>query len=211
MNHDVILLVIVSAAYISIALELALVHVPSVASNVSIWRAKKELTNSYSASYQRIFLLAKPLKILLFLPLLGVYFVFLLPFLLMLDLIQLPLNPAIQMNAMTFSLGVFFIVLGRCITLSSVYSIRQNNSQHGEDFTLHTTKVFRNSRNPTQLGMYTFYFGIVVSLGSVWLLLGLFYYIAYMHVKIKMEEDFLLHKYGDAYQHYMHKTGRYWS
>ncbi|MFC3121443.1 methyltransferase [Agaribacter flavus] len=205
-----ILYFIIVLAYISLALELSLAHVPSVASNFTISRSNNNITSVYSEKYQWIFHLHPALKILVFwLPLFGVYLVFLLPFLVMFGSTDFYFPQVFRGSESTVLLGIACIVIGRLITLKAVFTIRKKNAQTEHNYSLHTDSVFSRSRNPIQIGMYLFYAGIFISIPSVYLLIGLIYYIAYMHIKIAMEEDFLTNKYGSEYQLYLKNTRRY--
>ncbi len=205
-----LLYIVIILAYISLGLELSLAHVPSVASNVSIWTSKDPVAKSYSEKFSWVFTLSPVYKVLIFwLPLVGVYFVFLLPFLVMFSNADAFPPRVFQTSDLSLLLAIFLIVSGRIITLGAVLTIRKNNRQENESFTLHTGSVFSKSRNPTQLGMYIFYIGIFFGMPSLWLLVGLIYYVAYMHVKINMEEDFLKNKYGGDYENYFNNTRRY--
>lgn len=210
MKMELITTLIILAGYLSILIELTCFHVPSMASNRAIWRAEKQVTDFYSDKYQWIFNLTKLQKILVFnLPLVGVYMTFLFPLWLLLNRGNL-LGPAIfSENVVAQILGILLVFVGRVITLASVVSIRKENSQQKECFKLHTGHVFNKSRNPGLLGMYIFMLGILLCLPSLMLLCGLIYYIVYMHFKVKMEEDFLMNKFGSHYQRYLHQTGRY--
>lgn len=211
MNADLIVTASILAGYVTLLLELTLLHVPSVASNRAIWKAEKQVTDYYSVRYQWIFQLSKLQKLVFFnLPLIGVYITFFLPLLILLN--ENTLSPTLfSVNVMAQILGITMIFSGRFITLYSVVSIRKENSQKQNCFKLHTRQLFSKSRNPGLLGMYIFMLGIWLCLPSILFLGALFYYIFYMHIKVKMEEDFLLNKFGIDYQNYLQSTGRYLS
>jgi protein-S-isoprenylcysteine O-methyltransferase Ste14 len=75
---------------------------------------------------------------------------------------------------------------------------------------LHTGGLFSRMRNPGLVGLYIFIFGIWISIPSIYFLLGILFYIGYMHFKVLMEEDFLTNRYGSSYNEYISKTRRYY-
>ena len=105
--------------------------------------------------------------------------------------------------------GVVLIVLGRIVTLYSVLTIRSGNRQREESFLLHTTGLFRWSRNPGLVGMYLFIVGLWLAMPSLAMAGGIVVYVVYMDFKVHMEEDFLLNQFGQEYANYRNRTGRY--
>jgi len=88
-------------------------------------------------------------------------------------------------------------------------AIRKNNKQEGASFHLHTTNKFGVIRNPGLVGLYIFMLGLWLLLPSIYFLVGILIYMAHMHFKVLMEEDFLSNHYGVAYRQYFQKTKRY--
>ena len=200
--------VIALLGFASLLLELAFFHVPSVASNVNIMRKRPEVVQGYSARFRGLFqgslLWRVSLSMLLLTP---VYGVFIYPLFVIFDVFE---EPVVVPDMLTWS-GCVLVLLGRAITFSSVLIIRRENCQKDDSFHLHTDFLFARSRNPGLLGMYLFIMGIWLLMPSVQYLLGIIYYIAYMHFKVLMEEDFLEQKFGESYLQYKTSTGRYWS
>ena len=201
---------IVVASYASLLLELTALHVPSVVSSLSLWSPTPSLVAMHSAKYRRLFLLSKPKKLLLFGPaLVTVYAVFLYPLLgawVRYDLIG---DYLFAPTVATDTAGIGMIVLGRSIALASAIAIRRGNGQRGESFRLQTSGPFRWSRNPGLVGMYVFVAGLWLIVPSSTLLAGITGYVIYMDFKVRMEEDFLEHKFGALYAAYRLRTGRY--
>lgn len=203
---------IILAGYVSLFIELFFLHVPSVASNRSIWSADDQVTQFYSAQYQWLFTLPKWQKLLLTnIPLLLIYALFVLPIAFILGETTFAAPQLFQADTPIQLIGMGFILSGRAVTLNSVLTIRKDNTQTAEHFKLHTNRLFGRSRNPGLMGMYGFMFGMWLCIPSMWFLAGLLFYIAYMHCKVKMEEDFLSNRFGDQYQTYLNQTGRYLS
>jgi len=101
------------------------------------------------------------------------------------------------------------VLLGRYISLASVWKIRQNNEQKGDSFELHTEGFFGRFRNPGLLGLYISFLGIWLVLPQPFFAICLLVYVRYMHEKVLMEEDFLRNKFGVAYDKYYATTNRY--
>jgi protein-S-isoprenylcysteine O-methyltransferase Ste14 len=200
----------VVAAYASLAAELTLLHVASVASSRGIWAAPAALVRGYSAAYRRVFEWPLAAKILAFgVPLLFVYGVYAYPLLVLVagpdpfgDYLFTP-------RAWSDALGAALVVGGRALALAAAATIRRGNAQSGAAFRLHTSGPFRWSRNPGLLGMYAFVSGLWLITPSAAMLLGVALYAAYMDFKVRMEEDFLANKFGGRYLEYRSRTGRY--
>jgi len=201
---------VMTFGYISIALELVMFHVPSVASSRNIWTPKSGIIKYYTGKYREIFDMGIWKKILFFtLPLGIVYIMYLIPFFYLFEYKTGKLNILFQTYYVHFILGIFLMILGRYITFSSVLTIRKENEQTNDSFKLHTDGLFSKMRNPGLLGLYMFFIGIWIVFPSLYLLVGILTYIMYMHFKILMEENFLKNKYGDEYKVFLTKSRRY--
>jgi protein-S-isoprenylcysteine O-methyltransferase Ste14 len=208
MTPYVIAAVLVS--YASLLVELSLLHVPSVASSWRIWSPRDSLVSGYSTKYRRLFGLGRATKLLLFaVPLLVVYAVYLYP-LVVTFVAPDPLGDYLfQPGAPTDGLAIGLVLGGRAIAIAAALTVRRQNAQTGDSFRLHTAGVFRWSRNPGLLGMYTFVIGLWAAMPSASMLAGILFYILYMDFKVRMEEDFLNNKFGAHYTEYRLRTGRY--
>ena len=200
--------IIVLLGFASLAVELAFFHVPSVASNVNIIRKQPSVVEGYSARFRTLFQRSLLSRVTLsMLPLLPVYIVFAYPLLVAFEVFMVPF----EMPELFTWCGCILLLVGRGITFGSVLIIRRQNQQKDDSFHLHTDFLFARSRNPGLLGMYVFILGVWLLMPSVQYLVGIFYYVAYMHFKVLMEEDFLEQKFGEPYLQYKTSTGRYWS
>jgi protein-S-isoprenylcysteine O-methyltransferase Ste14 len=203
---------IVLGGYLSLLIELTFLHVPSVASSRRIYLASAELVDGFSPKYQRVFGWPFAAKVLVFgSPLLVIYAVYAYPLLVGWRGADLLGDYVFHPTVLTDLLGVALIAGGRACALAAVLTIRRDNEQSGISFRLHTAGPFRWSRNPGLLGMYAFVVGLWLTAPSAAMLLGIFLYVFYMHLKVRMEEDFLTHKFGSAYVEYQLRTGRYLS
>ena len=197
------------AAYLSLALELTVLHVPSVASSRGIWASRAELVDGYSASFRRIFAWPRPLKLLVLgVPLLIVYALYAYPLASLWLGADLLSDYLFAPRIATDLFGVALVAVGRTIALTSVLTLRRNE-QRGDSFRLNVTGPFRWSRNPGLVGMYVFVAGLWLITPSTTMLLGIVLYMLYMDFKVRMEEDFLANKFGNAYAEYRLRTGRY--
>jgi protein-S-isoprenylcysteine O-methyltransferase Ste14 len=201
----------VLVAYASLAFELVILRVPSVASSWRIWSAEPTLVAGYSPRYRALFALRATSKIVFFaVPLLVVYAVFAYPLLAVWSRSD-PLGDRVfEPTALGDAAAIALIAAGRLLAVCAALRIRRQNAQRGDSFRLHTGGVFRSSRNPGLVGMYLLVVGLWLALPSATLALGVLIYIAYMDFKVRMEEDFLANKFGRDYDDYRSKTARYW-
>lgn len=206
---ELIVRLLIFAAYVSILIELTILHVSSVASFRSIWAADDNVTKWYSKRYVRLFRLGKLMKLTLFLPpLLAVYAVFLFPIPIVFLDVQPPIGFVFEPNLASYWVAFALIVAGRVITLISVVSMLREESSP-DSWTLNTRGLFRYSRNPGLAGMFIMFVGLWVLLPSPIFLAGVLIYFAYMDFKVRMEEDFLSNRFGAEFRTYREKTSRY--
>jgi protein-S-isoprenylcysteine O-methyltransferase Ste14 len=185
-------------------------RVPSVASSLNIWLRRQSLVTGYSARDRRLFDLAWPWKLLLFgVPLLVVYAVYAYPLLIVVAGPDLLDDYLFTPTPILESWGILLIVAGRLLALATAIKLRQRRSREADSSSLHTSGVFRWSRNPGLVGMYVFCCGVWLTMPSATLLAGILVYIAYMDLKVRMEEDYLRNAFGTAYAGYQLRTGRY--
>lgn len=206
-------ILIILAAYLSLVIELTLFPVPSVAST---YQLTHEVRPSSSGSEQKGALMEvrkwsiTKKTIFLLLPALINICVFLLPLILLLQprwvdyLFPIPIAPSIGRN-----IGLSLLLFGRLLTFGSVLKIRKSNSQQGGDFKLHEKGLFAWSRNPGLVGMFTMIIGLLFIFPSWIFLIGILFYICYMHYKVLLEEDFLSIQFGKNYGMYKASTRRY--
>lgn len=193
---------IVILLYLSLFIELAFFHVPSVANTHIFFSSDQAKVVKYS-KYQKIFLWSRGKKImLLVIPHLINMMVFFIP-------IYYLFFEQINRWGMVFSFGIIMAIGGRLITFYSMYYVRKNNSQLKDDFTLHDTGPFSRMRNPGMTGMILFFAGLTLIWPSLLMVCALIYYFFYNHFRILVEEDFLRVMYKDKYQQYLNKVNRY--
>lgn len=201
---------VAALAYASLLLELTVLHVPSVASSSRIWAPRPGDTTAYSPRYRRLLRSSKLWKLLVSLPLVFVYAVFLYPIALIATGEDLLGDFLFQPVLLTNALAAALMLSGRVVSLTAALTLRRYVSSDNS-IGLHTGGVFRWSRNPGLVGMYSFALGLWLAAPSLSLLCAILVYIAYMHFKVRMEEDYLQMRFGDAYAQYSRRTRRYLS
>ena len=198
--------IILSVAYLSLALELVFFSVPSVASTYQLILTDKS-DNTINSRLNNIKKWQSWKKFLfLFTPAIINITVFLFPVLYVLGVFKYDIISNEQLSAIV---GLIFLILGRVITFLSVIQIRKINSSANQQMFLHQKGWFKWSRNPGLLGMYIFIFGIWLLFSHPLFLGGILFYIGYMHFKVLLEEDYLIEKFGIEYQKYLNQTKRY--
>jgi protein-S-isoprenylcysteine O-methyltransferase Ste14 len=206
--------VLVYVMYLSLGIELVFFKVPSVASSYNLWSKKDDYQNEMENADIKIAEWPVIKKVLfLALPILLICFTFLLPILYASNVIEVSskYNWTVnsKLNKLLLFLPFLIMALGRLLSFYSVLRIRRNNKQTGESFDLKKNSIYNKSRNPIQLGMYLFAFGLILLYPAPLFTCGIIFYILYMDYKIRIEEKFLLEKFGDAYAKYSSETKRY--
>jgi len=206
--------IIVYSLYLSLVIELVFFKVPSVASSYNLWSEKVD----YNKEMESANIVASDWPILkkivfLALPILVICITFILPILYASGILSISNKYFWMENSAMFNMSwlipLLIMILGRVLTFYSVLRIRKDNKQIGDSFDLKKTSIFNKSRNPIQVGMYLFTFGLILLFPTLLFIIGIIFYIAYMDYKIKIEERFLLEKFGDAYAKYSSETKRY--
>jgi len=100
--------------------------------------------------------------------------------------------------------GLLLVGLGRVLTFTSVLQLRAQRRRGTRPGWL-----FRRSRNPGLVGMFTCYTGLCCLFGSPLLWLGLPLYLANMHGRVRMEEAHLAVRLGAAWSEYTARVPRY--
>jgi len=198
--------VILCVAYFSLLVELVFFPVPSVASTYQLVLVDKTHKRTKSRlNTIKDWPIWKKLLIL-FIPVLINVTVFLLPFFFSLNIIEWDMI----LNQHFFTaLGVIFLLSGRSMTFFSVIQIKKINKSIDHQKYLHQKGWFRWSRNPGLLGMYIFILGVWLLYSQLLFLVGIIFYIFFMHFKILLEEEYLMEKFGEKYQQYLKQTRRY--
>ncbi len=198
----------------SLAIELVFFQVPSVASSYNLWYKKKDYNKEMESANINIFKWSWLKKVFfLGLPILIICLTFALPILYTSSILEISDKYYWIKDSGIFTiqwlLPFVLMIIGRCLSFYSVLKIRKNNMQSGNSFDLKVASVYSKSRNPIQLGMYLFALGLILLYPTPLFIGGIIFYIFYMDYKIKIEEKFLLEKFGETYAKYSAITKRY--
>lgn len=101
------------------------------------------------------------------------------------------------------SFAVLVAFWGRYMSVKSSHLLSKNLKE------VFRGSFFKWSRNPISLGTYFTFLGLCLIHNSWYLWLGLVFYILNIHFKIRIEEKYLLAKYGSPYETYLKSTPRY--
>lgn len=202
-----LLLSVVVLAYLSLVIELLFFPVPSVASTYQLaYKANESIQKTEEKGkigvvkewsfLKKIFLLILPsiINIIVFVAPLIIVFCY---------------QEFVQKEMYLLILGILVVILGRGITFFAAISIRNNNKQEGTSFELKEKGIFAKSRNPIVVGTHLFIIGLLLITPNWLLLIGVVFYLGYMHFKILLEEDFLQLHFGNTYLEYKNLTRRY--
>jgi protein-S-isoprenylcysteine O-methyltransferase Ste14 len=112
-------------------------------------------------------------------------------------------------NVWTNYIGILLVISGRLITFGSMLYLRRENNQTQNSFKLHTNGIFKLTRNPGLDGMFLFFVGFGIIFPSLFIWIGLLFYVLYMQFRVKIEEEFLKQLFGQIYYQYMKNTKRF--
>lgn len=204
-----VLAAVVVLSYLSLAFELTILHVPSVASSRNILWSPSAVAAAYSPDWRGVFELPRWKKIALFiLPVLVAWGVYLYPLIALLSGGDLLGDRLFATTGATNVIAAMLIVSGRAITLGSVLALRRAGTRDSRGHPI-TDGPFRYSRNPGLVGMYAFVSGLWLTVPSLTMVCGIVVYVVYMDFKVRMEEDYLGNTLGEAYLAYQRRTRRY--
>ncbi len=197
---------VVLAAYALLVVELVVLPIPSEASTLQLFSPSEEsrtvsVDNALAKARQR----RRGIKLLLFL----------LPTSLCVAMWLVPLVCILVPDAaswlscrrstITDVTGAVLVVVGGAVALVSTLQLRRGK----RDDSGPPGGLFRFSRNPGLVGMFTTYIGICVVFGSWLLWLGLPLYLINMHVRVRLEEAHLETKHGKLWRDYVASVPRY--
>jgi len=123
-----------------------------------------------------------------------------------------PLDMQLVSSQTVKLIGVVFISLGLSILAMAYFSFG-DSWRVGFDVktpgALVTRGIFSISRNPIYLSLDLWFIGTFLINGTLIFLIFAVLALANMHWQIRQEEEFLLNLYGQPYQDYCARTGRY--
>lgn len=190
---------IILLVYLSIIVEILFLPVPSIASTYQLLNSR-ELSGVLKRKTWKN-------RLSLIVPTLLNIITFLIP----LSLIIIPKLETylFPLPIRQVYLGLFIMLAGRAIGIIAVLQIRKQSHLGEEPNRLHTTGFYCKTRNPIIIGMHMTIIGLFLLFPSIIFLLGIVFYINYMHFKLLKEEQFLLNKFGKSYQEYCKNVNRY--
>ena len=108
-------------------------------------------------------------------------------------------------------IGIVIIFLGLILDLWGTIALGINFRIElpKEDTTLITTGIYRLMRNPIVMGVYLLIFGSFLIIPTIISLLFLIANIITFDSKVKDEEKFLAKRFGEKFERYSKKVGRY--
>ena len=117
-------------------------------------------------------------------------------------------NIAIKLVGAVIVVAMYLLYLLALHSMKASWRIGIDRESGGD---LVTGGVYRYSRNPIYVMMVMITFGVFLMSGSLLFLLAMFATTVYVHIQIRSEERFLSNKYGEEYEVYKKKVGRYFS
>jgi protein-S-isoprenylcysteine O-methyltransferase Ste14 len=201
-------IILITLVYLSILVELTILHVPSVASTFQLFYYSD--TTQDGTLMKRVKNWPVWVKSLaLFVPTAISVGLYILPLLFVFYPESKVWFKVISTGKSLQYVGWSVIFAGRFLALFSVVQIRKANSQTNSEFSLKTGGWFSFSRNPILIGMYITYIGFIILFPNWVMAIGFIIYFANMHFRILLEEDFLQQKFGNQFTAYLKQTRRY--
>ena len=195
--------------YITFLYELVGIPVPSIASTYQLFFTKDDFADNSLLAKVRDWPLS--LKFLcLALPTSFVVLIYL-----------LPLAQAIWPSLVQFLhfvplsadwvllVGMLLALAGRYVGLTAAWQMHHYQPEPSDDFSLKTSGTFAFTRNPILVGMYLTFVGLWLLYPSWEMGLGFLLFVANMHFRVLLEEDFLAWRFGEPYREFKAKTRRY--
>lgn len=192
--------------YLSLFVELFFYNIPSVVTTKKILNSNLAETDYFSKPIRECFVWSKSKKILVFvLPMIFIYVLHVLPAYLLVEMFY---SDAFSLKvSLVGYLGITLVIAGRIISHLYLNAIQKIKNETQEGFV--NNGIFKLSRNPGLLGLYISFLGFIVIKPIPFFIICFVVYVFYMHIKVKMEEDYLNNKHGEEYDGYLQKTRRY--
>jgi len=127
------------------------------------------------------------------------------------DIVDYTLPVPIIQNIYFEIIGTLLLFLGTVITTIAMLQLGISARVYLPDAKtkLITSGVYRFCRNPGYLGVNISWFGIFILVSSLFYLIGFFLFLIGIQFRILQEEKFLKEGFGEDYEIYMEKVGRY--
>ena len=196
--------VVVLAAYGSLLVELVVFPIPSEASTLQLLMASDDDRTAAADRLQHARRRSLSVKVLrFFLPTAAGVVLWLLP---LLCVFVPSVGETIGRADVPLLVvpGILLVALGRAVTFTSVLQLRAQRRRAGAPGWL-----FRRSRNPGLVGMFTCYFGLCCLCPSPLLWFGMPLYFANMHGRVRLEEAHQEARLGERWREYAARVPRY--
>ena len=127
-------------------------------------------------------------------------------------LVSAILNTSLFSNQMVRGIGLVLLGLGTCLFIIAMVTMQDNwraGIPEKDKTDMVTTGIYTISRNPAFLGFDLTYIGASLAFGNIIVLILTALTIALMHLQILEEEKYLETTFGNRYDTYKNKVGRY--
>lgn len=127
-------------------------------------------------------------------------------------LVSAILNTSLFSNQMIRGIGLALLGLGTCLFIIAMVTMQDNwraGIPEKDKTDMVTTGIYTISRNPAFLGFDLTYIGASLAFGNIIVLILTALTIALMHLQILEEEKYLETTFGNRYDTYKNKVGRY--
>jgi len=127
-------------------------------------------------------------------------------------LVSAILNTSLFSNQMIRGIGLALLGLGTCLFIIAMITMQDNwraGIPEKDKTDMVTTGIYTISRNPAFLGFDLTYIGASLAFGNIIVLILTALTIALMHLQILEEEKYLETTFGNRYDTYKNKVGRY--
>ena len=196
--------------YLSLLVELLFFSVPSEVSTYQLLFKKKQ-SNQYSL-LKKFQSLSDLLKILLLvIPALIFIASFCFPLVLLFfnNVKETFAAWSVLQSELFEIIGIILVVLGRFVTFHAVLILRKTKKESIDERSLIKKGLFSISRNPIVVGLHLTFLGLLLLFPYYVMIAGFLVFIANMHFKILLEEDYMKVNFGSDFREYMNKTKRY--
>jgi protein-S-isoprenylcysteine O-methyltransferase Ste14 len=127
-------------------------------------------------------------------------------------LVSAILNTSLFSNQMVRGIGLALLGLGTCLFIIAMVTMQDNwraGIPEKDKTDMVTTGIYTISRNPAFLGFDLTYIGASLAFGNIIVFILTALTIALMHLQILEEEKYLETTFGNRYDTYKNKVGRY--
>ena len=114
----------------------------------------------------------------------------------------------LKLFGVAFLISGFVIFVLAFVSFGNSWRVGVDERTPGE---LVTSGIFAISRNPIYVFLNFWFIGVCIIHGTLIFMIFALLAVAHLHYQILQEEKFLIQRYGQAYEDYCARTGRYFS